>query len=100
MMFRNSLAVVGGLFLLCYFKPALGQKVPLINSLPLPEITINWAGKPNNKITDKTTDKPTDKQIVSTPEGEPTPSPSLQQKGKRWGINIELKSNIGDQSDR
>lgn len=95
MMFRNSLAVVGGLFILCYFKPAIGQKVPLINNLPLPEVTINWAGK-NNKITDK----PTDKQIVSTPEGEPTPSPSPQQKGKRWGINIELKSNIGDQSDR
>ena len=87
-MFRNLLATVGGLFILCYYKPVIGQKVPLINSLPLPQITINWAGN-----------KPTaNNQTTSTPQDNPTPSPSP--KPKRWGVHFELKSNIGEQGDK
>jgi hypothetical protein len=93
-MFRNLLATVGGLFLLGYFKPAIGQKVPIINSLPIPSVTINWAGgsKPTNKPGENTT--------ASTPQNSPSPSPSVTPKPKRWGIHFEMKSNIGDQSDK
>lgn len=92
-MFRNSLAVVGGLFILCYYKPVIGQKVPLINSLPLPQITINWDSK-------TAANKPGENTTVSTPQTSPSPSPTPQEKGKRWGIHFEMKSNIGDQSDK
>lgn len=95
-MFRNLLATVGGLFILCYFKPAIGQKVPLINSLPLPEVTVNFAGSSSNKPTNK----PGENTTASTPQNSPSPSPTPQEKGKRWGIHFEMKSNIGDQSDK
>lgn len=87
-MFRNLLATVGGLFLLGYFKPAIGQRIPIINNLPIPEVTVNWAGKTTNN------------QTVSAPQNSPSPSPSPQEKGKRWGIHFEMKSNIGDQSEQ
>jgi hypothetical protein len=92
-MFRNLLAIAGGLFLLGYFKPAIGQRIPIINNLPVPEVTISWfATSPINKAGEN--------QTASTPQNSPSPSPTPQEKGKRWGIHFEMKSNIGEQSDK
>lgn len=74
-MFRNLLATVGGLFLLGYFKPAIGQRIPIINNLPLPAVTINWDGKTTNN------------QTASTPQNSPSPSPS-----PRWKLDFNIQS--------
>lgn len=76
-MFRNLLATVGGLFLLGYFKPAIGQRIPIINNLPLPVVTINWDGKTTNN------------QTASTPQNSPSPSPSPS---PRWKLDFNIQS--------
>lgn len=89
-MLRNCLAVIGAIALVGIFKSQILAKVPALNFLPLPSVTVQWGNINNSSQVNN---------LVS-PQTSPSPSPSPQEKGKRWGIHFELKSNIGDQSGK
>lgn len=100
-MLRNCLAVIGAIALVGIFKSQILAKVPALNILPLPSVTVQW-GNTNNS-SQPGSDRPANNSQNNpnnsvSPQTSPSPSPSPQ--AKRWGIHFEMKSNIGDQSGK
>lgn len=85
-MLRNLLAIIGAVALAGYFKPVLVARVPFLNNVPLPQVTLNGKDSPNQNN-------------PNNPNPQTSPSPSPTPQGKRWGIHFEMKSNIGDQTN-
>jgi hypothetical protein len=96
-MFRNCLAILGAIFLAGIFKSQIVAKVPALNILPIPSVSFQW-GNININNSSQESDRPANNPNNSPSQPSPSPSPSPQ--GKRWGIHFEMKSNIGDQSDK
>jgi hypothetical protein len=114
-MFRNSLAIIGFIALIAYFKPQIASKIPLINLVPLPEIHFKGdkgdkkdSPAPGNKfnpeikaeagIDDKPEVKPEVKpekicnQVVCPPGTKPQRKAITPKGDKSWGIHFEVRS--------
>lgn len=103
-MFRNSLAIIGFIALISYFKPQIAEKIPLLHLIPLPEVNLKEdkkdSPKPKSEIrTDARTEGDSEvkpekicDQVICPPGTKPQKKATNPKRDSKWGIHFEIRS--------